>query len=371
MKRRTALLGAAWRAVLMALLLGTGAAVVLRDGAQAVALSVAPAVAPSATAAVYAGLLLLLHEIGALPLSWFGGFLGEQRYGLSEQALLDWMKDQIKSLLVMAVLGMCAAMLLYAVIRLFPEWWWAPAGLLFALLTAALAFVGPVLLLPLFYSVRRLEHESLTRRLLELAERTGTHITGVYEWSLSLKTRKANAALAGLGGTRRILVSDTMLASYSDDEVEVVLAHELGHHVHGDMWKGLVSQSAVLVVGFGVAAWAVGRAGPPLGLMAASDVAGLPLILLVSGAVHAVARPAQLALSRMSERRADFFALRATGNPGAFISAMRRLAAQNLAEPQPSMLVQWLFYSHPPIEDRIAAARSFQVTAPGQPMAAV
>jgi len=184
-------------------------------------------------------------------------------------------------------------------------------------------------------------------------------VLGAYEWGLAEKTKKANAALAGLGGTRRILVSDTMLAHYSDEEIEVVLAHELAHHVHGDIWKGLLFEAVLIALGFRAASWGLAFAAPLLGLRGVDDMAGLPVLLLAAGAVSLVMLPAARAMSRAHERRADQFALTLTRNAPAFISAMRRLAAQNLAEDEPSRLVQWLFHSHPPIRERIAAARAF------------
>jgi STE24 endopeptidase len=177
---------------------------------------------------------------------------------------------------------------------------------------------------------------------------------------LGEKTKKANAALAGIGGTRRILVSDTMLADYSDDEIEIVLAHELAHHVHGDIWRGLFFESVLVLAGFYVAAQALLRAVDPLRLNGPADPAGLPLLLLAAGAVSVVMLPAAHAMSRGYERRADRFALDLTKNPAAFVSAMRRLGAQNLAEEDPSKVTQWLFYSHPPIRERIAAAQAIQ-----------
>src|SRR5439155_15276819 len=135
-------------------------------------------------------------------------------------------------------------------IRLTPDRWWLPAGAVFALLIIGMANLAPVLLVPLFYRVKPLSRESLRARLLALAERAGARVLGAYEWGLSDKTRKANAALAGLGATRRILVSDTMLREYSDEEIEVVLAHELAHHVHGDIWKGIAFESGLILAGF-------------------------------------------------------------------------------------------------------------------------
>ena len=217
-----------------------------------------------------------------------------------------------------------------------------------------------VLLLPLFYSVKPLDRDGLCARLLALADRAGARVLGAYEWGLGTKTKKANAALAGLGGTRRILVSDTMLAQYSDEEIEVVLAHELAHHVHGDIWKGIVFESGLIVAGFYLASRVLAAVVVPLQLRGVADVAGLPLLLLAAGAVSVVMVPVAHAMSRAFERSADRFALDLTRNPSAFISAMRRLGAQNLAEEHPSRVVQWLFYSHPPIGERIAAAQAFK-----------
>ena len=208
--------------------------------------------------------------------------------------------------------------------------------------------------------MKPLERESLRLRLLALAERAGARVLGAYEWGLGDKTKKANAALAGLGTTRRILVSDTMLAEYTDDEIEVVLAHELAHHVHGDIWKGIAFESALVVAGFYLASRALAALAAPVGLHGVADVAGLPLLLLAAGAVSLVMLPVAHAMSRAYERSADRFALDLTRNPGAFVSAMKRLGAQNLAEEHPSRLVRWLFYSHPPLRERIAAAQGFK-----------
>jgi STE24 endopeptidase len=266
---------------------------------------------------------------------------------------------QLKSLAIGLLLASVSALVLYGLIARFPQHWWVMAGLAFAAFIVGLTQVTPILLLPIFYRVKPLERESLRARLLALAERAGARVLGAYEWGLSDKTKKANAALTGLGSTRRILVSDTMLAEYSDEEIEVVLAHELAHHVHGDIWKGIVFESVLILAGFYLAARLLETLAMPLGLRGVADIAGLPLLVLAAGAVSLVMLPVAHAISRAYERSADRFALDLTRNPDAFISAMRRLGAQNLAEEHPSKIVQWLFYSHPPLRDRIAAAQSF------------
>ncbi len=360
LKRRTGIVSLVWAAAMLVALLSTGLSATLRSAADSWA-SLAPlSFAAAAALVIYVVELTLITEIGSLPLAFYSGFLLERRYGLSNEPLAGWLKDQAKSLAISLVLGTGAASLIYVFIRRSPDGWWLPAGLLFALLIVGMANLAPVLLLPLFYRVKPLDREALRARLLTLADRAGARVLGAYEWGLGEKTKKANAALAGIGATRRILVSDTMLAEYSDDEIEIVLAHELAHHVHGDIWRGLFFESVLVLAGFYVAAHALLRAVDPLGLNGPADPAGLPLLLLAAGAVSVVMLPAAHAMSRAYERRADRFALDLTKNPAAFVSAMRRLGAQNLAEEDPSKVTQWLFYSHPPMRERIAAAQALQ-----------
>ena len=357
LKRRASVVSVAWSFALIAALGVTPLTVMVRDVAAAM-FGGSPSAA--STVVVYVVLLALINEAGALPIAFYSGFVVERRYGLLNESITRWAQDELKGLGLELALGAAAASLLYFFIRLSPESWWLPAGAAFALIIVGLANLAPVLLLPLFYTVKPLERESLRGRLLALADRAGARVVGAYEWGLAAKTKKANAALAGLGNTRRILVSDTMLAAYSDEEIEVVLAHEMAHHVHGDIWKGLLFESVLILAGFYTASHALGWAVQPLGLSGPADAAGIPVLLLAAGAISLVMLPLAHVLSRAYERSADRFALELTRNPAAFISAMKRLAAQNLAEDQPSKVIEWLFYSHPPIRERLHAAETFR-----------
>ena len=359
-KRRASVVSLAWSVVLLTGLLATGLSVSLRSASEALAPSASPFWFRPVSAIVYVTLLMLINEMVGLPLVFYSGFVLERRYGLSNQDVAAWWRDELKSFAVGAALTAAAAVMLYGLIAWSPDWWWLAAGITFAAVIVGLTQLMPVLLLPLFYRVKPLEKESLRARLLALAERAGAGVLGAYEWGLGDKTNKANAALAGIGVTRRILVSDTMLAEYSDEEIEVVLAHELAHHVHGDISKGIAFESALMVAGLYLADRVLKALSPAIGLRGAADVAGLPLLLLAAGAVSLVMLPVAHAMSRAYERRADRFALDLTGNPAAFISAMRRLGAQNLAEEHPSRIVQWLFHSHPPLSERIDVAQAFR-----------
>jgi STE24 endopeptidase len=361
LKRQASIVSVAWSAILLGGLTATGWSGAMRDLAERIAGGAATSGWRAGVAVLaYVVLLSLVNEIGGLPLGFYSGFLLERRYELSNETVRAWMWDQLKSFAVGIVLGGAAVELLYALIRLSPDRWWLTAGLVFTLLIVVLTNLAPVLLLPLFYSVKPLDRDALRARLLALADRAGARVLGAYEWGLASKTKKANAALTGIGGTRRILVSDTMLAEYSDDEIEVVLAHEIAHHVHGDIWKGIAFESALVLAGFIAASVLLRALASAAGLHGVDDIAGLPLLLLAAGAVSIVMVPIAHAMSRAFERSADRFALDLTRNPGAFISAMRRLGAQNLAEENPSTIVQWLFYSHPPIRERIASAQAFK-----------
>ena len=357
LKRRSSVLSLAWTVVFLLLLVFTGASVSLRTAAESLA---ARAGVPATSLPLYVLLLIALNEIVSLPIAFHSGFVVERRYGLSRESFGAWLGDQAKAMALGAGLSIGAAAIVYGSMRVSLAWWWLIAGGAFALVIVSLANLAPVVLLPLFYRVQPLGREALRTRLLALAERAGARVLGAYEWGLGDKTRKANAALAGLGSTRRILVSDTMLREYSDEEIEVVLAHELAHHVHGDIWKGIALEAALIVAGFAFAARILEAAAGPAGLRGVSDVAGIPILLLAAGAVSMATLPAAHALSRAYERNADRFALDLTNNPGAFVSAMRRLGAQNLAEEHPSKIVQWLFYSHPPLAERIAAAERYR-----------
>jgi STE24 endopeptidase len=301
----------------------------------------------------------LLLELVQLPLAFYRGVTLERRYGLSTQTTAHWWIDHLKAAAISMVFAAVAALIVLALIRWAPERWWMYAALVFTLLFVVLVQVAPVVLMPLFYDISPLTRDELRDRLVALADKAGTHIAGVFEWRLSDRTRKANAVLAGIGHTRRILLSDTLLAEHSDDEIEVILAHELAHHVYRDIWSAILVQTGLIALGCFAANRVLDTFAMSAGLNGKGDVAGLPLLVLTFGAVSLALMPIANALSRAHERRADRYALKMTRNAPAFITAMKRLSAQNLAEEQPSRFVQ-LFHTHPPISARIAAARVHQ-----------
>jgi STE24 endopeptidase len=310
---------------------------------------------------MYLLLLLVISKALGIGLDYYG-FRLERRYKLSTQRIRSWVWDEIKGFLVGLVLGTVVVELLYYTLRQWPQHWWLLAWALFMGLFVLLAQLAPVALFPIFYKFEPLEDEDLRRRLVILGEHAGTRVRGVYRWKLSEQSKKANAALTGLGATRRIILADTLLDNYTPDEIEAVLAHELGHHVHRHILKSIFVQAGITLVGFWAANWVLHYAVDQHMFEELSDFANLPLLLLVSVVLSLVLMPALNAYSRYNERQADRYAFESIASVAPFISSMNKLAEQNLAERTPSKWVEWLFNSHPSISRRLAAAERWDKT---------
>jgi len=310
--------------------------------------------------------LLVISKALGIGLDYYG-FRLERRYKLSNQRFRSWVWDETKGFLVGLVLGGVVVELLYFTIRQWPQHWWVLAWVLFMVLFIVLAQLAPVVLFPIFYKFEPLDDEDLRRRLVVLSERAGTRVRGVYRWKLSEKSKKANAALTGLGATRRIILADTLLDNYTPDEIEAVLAHELGHHVHRHILKSILVQAGITLVGFWAANWALHYSVDRRMFEELSDFANLPLLALVSVVLSFLLMPALNAYSRYNERQADEYAFESVATVEPFVSAMNKLAEQNLAERTPSKWVEWFFHSHPSISRRLAAAEQWGRTQGGHP----
>jgi STE24 endopeptidase len=342
--------GALVMAFLVAVL-ATGAARALADAAARTTAS------PAAQVALVAIALGVAQTILAFPLAWIAGFVLPRRFGLLHQSWTGWLADRAKAAGLSAVVALAGVEALYALLRATPHWWLAMAALAFAFAIVVTA-VLPVWVLPLFYRLTPLADESLRARLLALAGRAGVPALGVWVADQSRKSRTANAAVVGLGRTRRILLYDTLTAGFHADEIEAVLAHELGHHVHGDMRRGLLAHGVLSLATFWAADHAL-RAGVGVwSLTSAADPAGLAWLALVLMTLGLIGAPLANAFSRFIERQADDFALALTRNPGGFIGAMERLASLNLSERRPHRLKELMLYSHPALDRRIARARA-------------
>jgi STE24 endopeptidase len=319
--------------------------------------------ASSLVVLIYVLIVSAAFEVITFPLDVYGGYTVERRFDLSRSTFRQWLFDWAKGQAIQLVFIVAAVEGIYALLRAAPGVWWVYAAIGFTLFFVALTALAPVLLFRIFFKFEPLPDGELKDRLLRLSERLHVSVRGVYIWKLGEKTRKANAALAGWGRTRRILLSDTLIQEHSPDEIEVVLAHEMAHQVHYDIWKGLAVQTALVFAAFFAVHLALEAWTGALGLRSVSDIANLPLLALVSGAVTLIALPVANGLSRKMEHAADAYALEKTGLAGPFASAMDKLASQNLSQKRPNRLVEIIFHSHPSVEKRIEFARSWQAKA--------
>jgi STE24 endopeptidase len=308
--------------------------------------------------AIFGGIYTLIN----LPVAYYSGFVLPHRFGQSNQSFKDWVIDQIKGMAVGAPIGLILLELLYLALRVTGDlWWlWAAAGML--IFSVLLSNLAPILIMPIFNKYVPLgdEHKELADRLLALAKRANTKVRGVFKFDMSKRTKSANAALTGIGNTRRIVLGDTLITEFSTDEIETVLAHELGHHVHRDIpfliTFGTISTTLSLFIASRALNWAIdyfGFTGP-------ADVAAFPALGLILGVYGLITMPIDNAVSRWRERMADDYALQSTGKSDAFASAFTRLANQNLGEVDPESWVVFMFYSHPPLGERIEKANKWK-----------
>jgi STE24 endopeptidase len=355
-RRRLWLVDTAITAIYTLAWLFLGWSVLLRDWLSG--LTTNPWILVPAFAAVYGGILFLIN----LPLSYYGGFVLPHKYDQSTQSFRDWVLDQLKGLVIALPIGLILLEGVYSFLRAFPDTWWlwtAGAVLLFQVILANLA---PVLIAPIFNKYIPLgdEHAELAERLMRLAERAKTKVKGVYKFDMSRRTKAANAALTGIGNTRRIVLGDTLINEFTPDEIETVLAHELGHHVHKDIPLLIVFGTVVTLLGLYLASLVMNWAVVYFGFTSVADPAAMPMLELILGAYGLILMPLENAVSRWRERMADEYALKTTGKKEAFSSAFTRLANQNLGEVDPERWVVVMFYSHPPLGERIAMARNWE-----------
>ncbi len=322
------------------------------------------ALAPNVWLSTFLYFTVAFVAYGALffPLSYYSGFVLPHRYRLSTQTLRAWLIDVAKGGALGVVLGGLVIEVVYALLRAAPDTWWLWASAFMILFSVILANLAPVLIFPIFFKFKPLDDADLVARLTALAARANTRVRGVYTMIMSEKTTTTNAALMGLGNTRRIVLGDTLYEKYTPDEIESILAHELGHQVHHDIGWSLIAQTALTIAGFYIAdvflKWSVAQ----LHYTGIADLAAMPLFAMALGVFGFVTTPLGNAFSRWRESIADEYALESTRNAGAFIGAMEKLADQNLAELEPERWVEFLLYDHPPIGERLKRGAQFAAT---------
>jgi STE24 endopeptidase len=311
---------------------------------------------------VVLGFVLILDLAIALfylPFNYYSGFILAHQFDLSTQTAPGWAGDWLKNLVITLVIDGLVWTGFYALLRLMPRRWPIPAGALLVLFSAAFVLAEPLVITPLFYQVRPLDDAGLRTRILALAGRADMHVDEVYVINASTKTTEANAYFTGFGGAQRIVLFDTLLTGYTPDQVEVVLAHEMGHWYYRHVWLGLLGMGAAGWIGLFGLRWLLKRSWQRLGLSGPADVAGLPYLLAVVAIVTALSLPFLNGLSRFGERQADRFALQVSHKPGVFIELFERLAVQNLSPVDAPAWEKLIFYTHPSIAERIRMAEGY------------
>jgi len=311
-----------------------------------------------AIVAIYAVALMLIMEVLTLPVLLFSGYFLPKSMGLSRQTIWAWAWDSLKSWLIGIVLTVAVLELLYGLIRYFPQMWWLYASIGIFALTILLTIVAPIVIIPIFFRTTPLKKRTLMIKVRALARKANIRVKGIYEFDLGRKTRAANAMLTGLGKTRRIILSDTMLKKFTEGEIRSVIAHEMGHHSAHHLWKGLTMRAALTLLILFIVDRVLSLLLPHFSFQGTADVANFPLLAIIFGAIELVLIPFINLVSRSMERNADLFSLRLIGQTKPFVSALKKLGRLNLANPDPHPLVEIFFYTHPPIRKRIAFARS-------------
>jgi len=310
-------------------------------------------------AVIYFIILIAAYGVLSAPLSYYRGLVLPRRYGLSNQGLTGWLSELLKAGILALALGAGIVAASYWFITIVPQVWWLLAWGFVLLVSLILSILAPVVIVPIFFNMKPLADTELKERLEQLAKRAGVEVGGIYNIEFSSKMTTANAAMMGVGRTKRIVLSDTLLDQYSASEIEVIMAHEIGHNRHRDILRLFVFQSAILLVTFYATGMIFKAIIEPLGFNTLSDVSALPLLILIFSAVSLLLSIIAAGYGRRVETEADGYALELTDDPNSFISAIAKLTDQNLAEAEPSRWVELLLYDHPSYRSRVEHAKNY------------
>lgn len=293
------------------------------------------------------------------PLNFYSSYILEHKYNLSNQTLLKYFTESIKSTLVSGAIGVPILLLFYFILKEFGDYWWLVFASAMFFISVILSQIFPVLIFPIFYKVKPIEDEKLKERIKILAKDAGLKVKDVYSFNMSKNTKKANAAFTGLGKTKRIILGDTLLSSYSKDEIETVIAHELGHYKKKHIIKNIIFGTVNSFAIFFIISVLYKISLSWFGFTAITEIAALPLLTLWAMLIGLIQTPVSNLLSRKFEYEADQYAIESTRKPLSFIQTLNKLTEQNLGDKEPHPFVEWFFYSHPSIKKRISAIENY------------
>jgi STE24 endopeptidase len=317
---------------------------------------------PSLAVASFISIGFVVFWLVSLPFDYLGGYFWEHKFELSTENLSSWFRDNAITAILYFLIVLTFVEGAYNFMWLDATYWWLFTWLVSVVFIAFFIYITPVCIMPLFYKFPKLKDEQLLSQLTKLADKAGIKIIGIYEMKSGAKTRKATAAMAGIGNTRRMLLSDTFLSSSSIDEIETTLGHEIGHHVHGDLWKSIPLFSAAFLFILFAADLTLHASTGFFGLGSFDSIASIPLLALVLGLFYAALTPLANTISRRWEARCDQYALDLVGKPNAYISKMIKLCDQNLRYAYPNPIIESTFYNHPSGKKRIERALTYEKT---------
>ncbi|HEY4613497.1 MAG TPA: M48 family metallopeptidase [Bacteroidota bacterium] len=295
----------------------------------------------------------VVESVVSFPLKYYSSFHLEHKYNLSNQTFLQWVWEGLKGMMVGIPIGVPILLAFFYCLKNYQELWWLPVGGVLFLFSVVLARLAPTLIFPLFYKFNPIEDGALKAKIIALCERVGMKVEGVFVFNLSKNTKKANAAFTGIGKSKRIILGDTLVANFTDEEIETVFAHELGHYKLKHIWTMMAVGTVSSFLGLYLTAELYATSLSWFGFSSIDQIAALPLLTLWLGVYSLVTMPLSNALSRVHERQADRYAIEVTSNTEAFSNALKKLAKTNLADTAPHPLIEFLFYSHPSIEKRV------------------
>jgi STE24 endopeptidase len=309
---------------------------------------------------LYSSIGFFVLWLVSLPFDYYKGYVIEHQFGLSTQTLRSWSLDRMKELILGISIVVLIVQGIYFTLNKFPTYWWLITWAFISLVMLALTYIGPIVIMPLFFKFPPLKDAQLIERLTNLAKKAGIRVVGVFEMKAGVKTKKALGALAGVGNTRRIILSDTLLSNCTHDEIEVVIGHELGHHIFHHIGKMIAMSSVVMLMAFYVGDLILKVGVRHFGFSGIDDIASLPLLAITLGLIFMLATPFLKTVSRCNEGQADQYALETVNKPDAFISCMVKLCDQNLRYADPHPLIEFLFYDHPSGKKRVQRALNYK-----------
>jgi STE24 endopeptidase len=304
---------------------------------------------------LFIGICGIVSGIIFTPLNYYTGFYIEHKYKLSNQTLIGWMWEDTKGLFISLVIGIPILFFFFWLLNKYGAIWWLPMAVLIFILSVLLARIVPIFILPLFYKITPLEDEDLVSRINKLAKDAGIKVQNVYKFNMSKNTKKANAAFTGLGKSKRILLGDTLLDNFSKDEIETVLAHELGHYKKKHIIKNIIIGTATSFFTLFFIAFFYDKSVVWFNFISRTDISALPLLSLWIMLIGILLTPIGNIISRKYEYEADEYAVSSTHKLVEFIATLEKLNEQNLGDKDPNPFVEWFFYSHPSVKKRVAA----------------